>query len=51
MHIDWAATGAWASFFATVLMGAFIYGRLTQQVKNNSEAIAEVKADVRELAS
>lgn len=51
MHIDWAARGSWASFCASIIVGAFIYGRLTQQVKNNSEAIAEVKADVRELAS
>lgn len=49
MHIDWAATGAWASFFATVLMGAFIYGRLTQQVKTNSEDIRELKGDFRAI--
>ena len=37
MHIDWAATGSWASFCASIIVGAFIYGRLTQQVKTNSE--------------
>jgi hypothetical protein len=48
MHIDWAATGAWASFFAVLLSATFVYGRLTQQVKTNTDDIRDLKSDYRQ---
>lgn len=50
MHIDWvavAALGSLASFAATLLIGAFVHGRLTERVAGHDTRILklETRAD------
>ena len=45
MHIDWAALGSWASFAATLAIGAFVYGRLTERVANHDTRILKLEDD------
>lgn len=49
MHVDWTAIGAWTSVLVSLLVGAFVYGKLTQRVADLSEDMREVKTDVRDL--
>ncbi len=42
MQFDWTAIGAWASFLATVIVGAFVYGRTTEKVETHSNKFLEV---------
>jgi hypothetical protein len=46
MHIDWGAVGSWASFAATLAIGAFVYGRLTERVANHDNRILKLEGDV-----
>ena len=43
MHIDWGAVGSWASFAATLAIGAFVYGRLTERVANHDDRIVKLQ--------
>ena len=45
MHIDWGAVGSWASFAATLAIGAFVYGRLTERVANHDGRILKLEGD------
>ncbi|MFP5276962.1 MAG: hypothetical protein ACLGPM_07595 [Acidobacteriota bacterium] len=42
MHFDWTALGTWATFFATIAVGAFVYGRLTEKVNVHDRRFMEV---------
>ncbi len=44
MHIDWGAVGSWASFAATLVIGAFVYGRLTERVANHDNRILKLES-------
>jgi archaellum component FlaG (FlaF/FlaG flagellin family) len=44
-HADWSAIGSWASFAATILIGAFVYGRLTEKVANVVNDVRDLKAE------
>jgi hypothetical protein len=44
MHIDWGAVGSWASFAATLIIGAFVYGRLTERVANHDTRIFKLES-------
>lgn len=45
MHIDWSAIGSWASFFASIVVGAFVYGRLTEKVAGHDNRILKLETD------
>jgi len=38
--------GSWASFAATLAIGAFVYGRLTERVANHDTRILKIEGDV-----
>lgn len=46
MHIDWSAIGSWASFAATLIVGAFVYGRLTEKVSGHTNRIEKLEDKV-----
>jgi len=49
MHFDWTALGTWATFFSTILIGVFVYGRLTERVSNLVEEVRDIKRDLRDV--
>jgi hypothetical protein len=45
MHssLDWSAIGSWLSFGATLFVGAFVYGRLTEKVSGHEHRIEKLE--------
>ncbi len=42
-HLDWSAIGSWLSFGASIFVGAFVYGRLTEKVSGHDRRIAKLE--------
>lgn len=51
MHFDWTALGTWATFFATIAVGAFVYGKLTEKVATHDAKFIELSLRLNSHAS
>lgn len=44
--LDWSALGSWLSLASTLIVGVFVYGRLTEKVNGHDKRIEKLEDKV-----